>query len=154
MQTRKEMFSAMRQAPTTDIIPATVKHRIDKKAEKLGELSPSEKMICALRKALTKMSDAHADGCRYFIANNKVQILSAPSASAGKAGEARTFSARGRCKLGVCHPGGHSSSMLIEFSISFRETADDRGLADVEFIDPTTIDELPPGTPVDASLLA
>jgi len=154
MQTRKEMFSATKKAPTTDVIPATVKHRIDKKAERLGVLSPNEKMICALRKALTKMSDAQADGCRYFIANNKVQVLSAPSASAGKDGDARTYSARGRCKLGVCHPGGHSSTMLIEFSINFRETTDDRGLADVEFIDPTTIDELPRGTPVDASLLA
>jgi hypothetical protein len=154
MQIRREMFSATKKAPTTGIIPATVNHRIDKKEARLADLTSNEKMLCALRKALTKMSDAHPDGCRYFIANNKVQLLSPPSATAGKAGEARTYSARGRCKLGVCHPGGHSSSMMIEFSLSFRDVIDDRGLADVDFIDPTVIDELPRGTPVDASLLA
>lgn len=154
MQTRKEMFSAQRKAPDTSVIPATVRHRIDKKAAKLAELTANEKMICALRKALTKMSDGNTDGCRYFIANNKIQILSAPSSSPAKKGEGRTYSASGRCKLGVCHPAGHSSSRVIEFSITFRDITDDRGMADVEFIDPTSIDELPPGTPVDASLLA
>jgi len=153
MQTRKEMFSAQKKAPTTNVIPATVNYRLDKKAKALVELSPSEKMLCALRKALTKMSDA-SGGCRYYIANNKVQVLAAPAAPAGKAGDSRTFSARGRCRLGVCHPGGHASSMLVEFTITFRETFDDRGLPDVEFIDPTTIDELPRGTPIDATLLA
>lgn len=154
MQTRKEMFSAIKKAPISNVIPATVRHRVDKKAQKMSELTPNEKMICALRKALTKLSDANTDGCRYFIANNRIQLLSAPVAAAGKAGDARTYGAKGRCKVGICHPGGHSSSMVIEFSLTFRDIADDRGQPDVEFMDPTTIDELPRGTPIDSSLLA
>jgi len=142
MQLRRELFSATRKAPTSNMIPATVRHRIDKKAEQLATLTSEEKMLCALRKALTKMSDAHPDKCRYYIQENKVQVLTAPSASEGKPGQARTYSAKGRCKLGVCHPGGHVSTMAIEFTISFRDVTDDRGLADVEFIDPTTIDEI------------
>lgn len=152
MQTRKEMFNALKKASTTNVIPATVKHRIDKKAQKLAALTPSEKMICALRKALVKMSDGSEEGCRYYIANNKVQLMVAPSATGGKDGEAKTYSAKGRCKVGVIHAGGHSSTKVIEFSITFRDVLDDRGLADVEFVDPTMIDELPRGTPIGASL--
>jgi hypothetical protein len=154
MLTRKEMFSATKKAPTSNVIPATVRHRVDKKAEKLADLTPNEKMICALRKALTKLSDSSSDGCRYYIANNKIQLLSAPSMSAGRAGEAKTYSAKGRCKVGVMHRAGHASSIVIEFTITFRDVLDDRGLADVEFVDPTTIDELPRGTPIDSSLMA
>jgi len=154
MHIRKEMFSALKKAPDTNVIPATVNHRLDKKEQRVATLNPNEKMICALRKALTKMSDGHEDGCRYFIANNKIQLLSPPTSSGGRAGEAQTYSARGRCRLGVCHPGGHSSSVNVEFTLTFRDVVDDRGLADVEFIDPTVIDELPRGTPVDAALLA
>jgi len=154
MQIRKEMFSALKKAPTTNVIPATVRHRLDKRAEKLAELTPNEKMICALRKALVKLSDGDTDGCRYYIANNKIQVLQAPSATAGKAGEARTYFAKGRCRVGITHAAGHSSMKIIEFALTFRDVVDDRGLADVEFVDPTTIDELPRSTPIDSSLLA
>jgi len=154
MHIRKEMFAAQRKAPTSNIIPATVNHRLDRKAKRVATLTPNEKMICALRKALTKMSDGHPSGCRYFIANNKIQVLTQPSSTGGKAGEAQTYEASGRCRLGVCHPNGHSSTVNIEFSLRFRDVVDDRGLADVEFLDPTVIDELPRGTPIDASLLA
>jgi hypothetical protein len=152
MQTRKEMFSALKKAPTTNVIPATVKHRIDKKAQRLAVLTPNEKMICALRKALVKMSDASDAGCRYYIANNKIQLITAPVPTGGKEGEAKTYTAKGRCKVGVIHSGGHSSSKAIEFLLTFRDVVDDRGLADVEFMDPTTIDELPRGTPIGSSL--
>lgn len=150
MQTRKEMFSALKKAPTSNVIPATVRHRLDKRAEKLAELTPNEKMICALRKALVKLSDGDDAGCRYFIANNKIQVIQAPSSTAGKAGEAKTYFAKGRCKVGITHSAGHSSSKIIEFTLTFRDVLDDRGLADVEFMDPTTIDELPRGTPIGA----
>jgi len=154
MQMRKEMFAASRKAPDTNIISATVNHRLDKKAQRIATLSPNDKMICALRKALSKMSDGHEAGCRYFIANNKIQLLSAPTSSGGREGEAQTYNAKGRCRLGVCHPGGHSSSVSIEFNLTFRDVMDDRGLADVEFIDPTVIDEIPAGTPIDGTLQA
>jgi hypothetical protein len=148
MQTRREMLSTVKKAaPTATVIPATVNHRLNKKDRKLDELAPQEKMICALRKALVKLSDG-SDGCRYFIANNQVMLISAPTASSVKPGQARTYTAKGRCRLGVCHPEGHASSRVIEFSITFRDVMDDRGLADVEYIDPTTIDELPRGTPL------
>jgi hypothetical protein len=141
------MLSTKKVVPTATVIPATVNHQLSKQDRKLKELSAEEKMVCALRKALVKLSDG-GEGCRYFIANNKVQLISAPTASAAKAGQARTYTAKGRCRLGVCHPEGHASSKLIEFSITFRDVMDDRGLADVEYIDPTTIDELPRGTPL------
>ena len=36
--------------------------------------------------------------------------------------------------------------MVIEFDIAFRDTLDEMGLADVEYTEATTIDEIPPGT--------
>ena len=149
MPIRRDMlFEANKKPSQSDSIPATVRFTIDKKKRMMKSLTPEGKMLCALRKALAKMSDADAHGCRFYIDNNKVQLLKRPASAAGREGEAATYSASGRCKLGVCHPEGHKSSKVIEFTISFRDTVDTLGLPDVEFFDPTTIDELPRNTQI------
>lgn len=155
MVNRKEqLFQAKQQTSTPNVIPATVKFRHNKVQGTIEELSAQEKMLCALRKCLAEMSQKNTDGCRYYIANNKVQLLSGPTHSPGKKGEPRTYKASGRCKVGVAHAGGHSTSMFIEFSISYRDSEDDRGLADVEFFDPTSIDKIDPNGGPNISALA
>ena len=154
MTTRKQMFEAASKPSGADIIPATVSFKIDRKKGRLRALSPEEKMLCALRKALTTMSDKNKHGCRYYIDNNKVQLTKRPSGSSAAPGQASSYTAAGRCKVGVCHPEGHKSSVMIEFNISFKDVKDSRGLDDVIFFDPTTIDELPRNTPIDVSALS
>jgi hypothetical protein len=155
MPTRKDqLFSAKKRASDSSVIPATVSFRHNRKKGFIEPLRPHEKMLCALRKVLAQMSDADENGCRYYIANNKVQILKAPSATSGKPGEAKSYHAKGRCRVGVTHPQNHISHKVLEFEISFRDVIDDRGLADVEFFEPTVIDELPRNTPIDVSALA
>lgn len=154
MPTRREqLFNAKKDAPGHSVIPATVKFIIDKKKKRLKVLPPESKMLCALRKVLADMSEKDQGGCRYYIAGNKVQITSAPTTTSGKAGEAQSYRAAGRCKVGVCLPNGKARMMFIEFTINFRDIEDDRGLADIEYFDPTTIDGLPKNTPVDISAI-
>lgn len=152
MVTRKQMFASMKKTSGTNVIPATVNFRINKKKGRLHPLTPEEKMLCALRKVLAAMSDKNDHGCRYYIDNNRVQLTKRPVATTVE-GKPSTYTASGRCKLGVCHPEGHKSSRIIEFRISFRDVKDERGLEDVQFFDPTTIDELPRSTPIDVSAL-
>lgn len=156
MPTRREqLFNAKNKTSSTvTVIPATVQFNHDKKLGEIKPLQAHEKMLCALRKCLAKMSDGDGGQRRYYIANNKVQILDAPSSTAGKAGEARSYRARGRCKLGVCLPDNTTKMLMVEFTISFRDTIDDRGMADVEYFDPTTIDVIGKDTPVDVTALA
>ena len=151
MAIRKQIFEAKKKSPGGNIIPATVKFTIDRKKGRMKPLSARGKMLCALRKALASMSDGNSHGCRYYIDNKKVLVTREPSGSAASPGSAMSYRAAGRCKLGVCHPEGHKSSQMISFDISFRDVKDDRGLDDVEFFDPTTIDELQGNTPLDVS---
>lgn len=155
MSTRKEMlFSAKKQSAESSIIPATVSFRHNKGKALVEPLKPHEKMICALRKVLADMSSENEDGCNYYIANNKVQVVRKPTTTDGKPGEAQSYQARGRCRIGVCHANNTMTSMLIEFDISYRDVVDDRGLADVEYFDPTVIDKLDKSTPLDVSAIA
>lgn len=143
MENRKEaLFRAKQVNPPLTVIPATVKFRHNKSAGIIEELQPHEKMICALRKVLTAMSEKDDKGRRFYIANNRIQITQAPTESAGKAGSGRTYKASGKCKLGASHPGGHMTTTFVEFTVSYRDTMDDRGLADVEYFDPTSIDAI------------
>ena len=147
MTTRRQMLFEANPKPSQGTsIPATVNFKINKKKGGLKPLHPHEKMLCALRKVLAAMSDKDHAGCRFYIDNNKVQILKAPVGSGGRDGEAQTYKASGRCKLGVCHPEGHKSSKVIQFNITFRDVKDTIGQDDVEFLDDTSIDELPKST--------
>lgn len=153
MTTRKEMlYKAGGSKTPNGVIPATVSFRHNRRKGLIEPLSAKEKMLCALRKVLTAMSD-RGDG-RYYIANNKVELTKAPTTTAGKEGEPQSYHATGRCKVGICNENDTVSFAFIEFGISYRDVKDDRGLADVEYFDPTTIDRLPKNTPIDLSALA
>ena len=149
MQTRREMlFEAGRKSSTTDIVPAKVVHKINKEKRALEPKTPEQKMVIALKKVLSEMSDGDAAKCRFYIAEDKIKITRRPFSS-GKVGDPQKYFAEGRCKVGVCHPEGHKSSKVIGFSITFRDIKDDLGLDDVEFIEPTTIDTLPKSTRIE-----
>lgn len=152
--TRKELFAAKKKSPESTVIPATVAFRIDKKQGRLKPHTAREKMVIALKKILAVMSDKDENGCRYYVDNNRIHILSEPTASAARPGERQTYRASGRCAVGVCHPGDRKTSKIIQFDIAFRDTKDARGLDDVEWIDPSVVEELPRNTPVDVSPLA
>lgn len=150
---REQLFNAQSKAPERTVIPATVEFKVDKKKKMIKILSPQSKMICALRKVLADMSDKSSDGCRFYIANNKIQLTSPPTTTHGKKGEAQSYRASGRCKLGVCLPSGGMTTKFVEFSINYRDVEDERGLADIEYFDPTTIDGLSKNTPIDISAI-
>lgn len=152
--TRKELFAAKKKSPETTVIPATVAFRIDKKQGRLKPHTAREKMVIALKKILAAMSDGDDHGCRYYVDNNKIQILREPTSSAARPGERQTYRAAGRCAVGVCHPDSRKTSKIIQFDISFRDRKDERGIDDVEWIDPSVIEELPRNTPIDVSTLA
>ena len=135
------------------MIPATVSFRRDKRKGRLYPLSMREQMVVALKKILAAMSDADENGCRFYVDNNKIQILREPTGSEGRPGEARTYRAAGRCAVGVCHSHGKKSSKVIQFDITYRDVKDDRGLDDIEWIDPSVVEELPRNTPIDVSAL-
>lgn len=152
MSTRKEqLFNSKKGSMESNVISATVSFNHNKKKGLIEPLKPHEKMLCALRKVLTDISDT--GNSRYFIANNKVQLLKAPSTTQGKEGEAQSYHAKGRFRAGICLPDGTSSSKFFEFEISYRDIVDDRGLLDVEFFDPTSIDVISKDSPVDLSEL-
>lgn len=136
---RRSIFSAGEKKAETNIIPATASFKLDKKNKKLHEQPPTEKMLCALRKVLTSMSDKDPDKRRYFIANNAVELTKHPTSTAAKEGELATYQAAGKCTLGVTLPTGEMSTKKVAFEITFRDIVDDRGLPDVMYIEPTTI---------------
>ena len=153
MTTRKQqLFAARQRSAGTTVVPPTVQFKLDRKKGAFKPLSSEDKMKCALRKVLTSMSDEDENRCRYYIDSN-IKIVRAPVSTTGKAGEAQSYRAAGMCRVGVCHPEGHKSSKVIQFDISFRDDKDDRGLPDITYMDPTTIDELPKNTPIDTSML-
>jgi len=155
MKTRRQMlFDAKPRTEEPMVVPATVSFKIDKRNKRLTTLQPREKMVVALRKVLATMSSQNKHGCRYYIEGNKIQMIHPPTTTQGKAGDAQKYAASGRCRVGVCHKDGHKSSMVIQFALSFKDIRDERGLPDVAFFDPTTIEELPRDTPINVSALA
>lgn len=141
---KQQLFAAKKPAVDVSIVPTTVKYVMDKNKH-LTALSQDAKMICALRKVLVTMSDENKVGQRYFVASPTCQVISRSSSPGIKSGEPGIYSARGRIKIGLTGPDGVSYKN-IEFTINFRDVKDRMGLADVEYVDPTTIDELPSGT--------
>lgn len=142
------MFDARKESSEQLKVPTTVRFRLDRKKGRLKELTPTEKMLCALRKVLTLLSNRDTNGCRYYIDGDSLRLTKEPTVSPAKAGEPRTYQAAGRCMIGVCHPGAHKTTQVIRFSIGYRDTVDDRGLPDVEYLDSTVIETLPRNTPV------
>lgn len=151
MSTRREqLFSAKKPTPVSAMIPATVRFRHNKKKGMIEPLAPQEKMLCALRKVFAHMSDKDT---RWCIVGNKVQVLSAPTTTEGKPKGPQSYRASGRCKVALMRSDGMTTK-LIEFSISYKDIVDDRGLADVVYFEPTTVDEVPRTSPIDRSMFA
>jgi hypothetical protein len=151
MPTRREqLFSAKKTSAASNVIPATVRFKIDKKKGRLDPLPPEQKMLCALRKVLSSMSGREE---RWCIMGNKVEITSPPSTTEGKPGGPQSYRAAGRCKVAVMRGDGMVTK-FIQFSISYRDTLDALGIADVEYFDPTVIDEIKRGSPTNLSALA
>lgn len=153
MATRKEqLFAARKRAAGSDIVPPTVAFKLNRKKGAFHPLSATDKMKCALRKVLADMSDESEAKCRYYIDGN-LRLTRRPVTTPVRDGEPQSYRAAGICKVGICHPQGHKSSMIIQFDISYRDTRDEHGQADVAYVDPTTIDQLPNNTPINTSML-
>lgn len=142
MRTRREMFSTRTAESTDSSIPTKVSFKIDKETKRMARLDDSGKLIVALRKVLATMSQQDPNGCRYYLDGERVDITRAITTTVGRQGEPQKYRAGGRARVGVCHPQGHKSSITVQFSLSFGDTKDERGLPDVEYFDPTSIGEI------------
>ncbi len=126
-----------------NLISSKVARKVNKRKGELNTLSRDEKMLCALRKALASKSGlAEALNARYYISGEQVYVTSRGGGAQTKKNEPTTYTASGRFKLGMAYKDSVSYRMA-QFSITFRDSRDDRGLPDVDFIEPTTIDLLP-----------
>lgn len=154
MNRRERLFATQRGgAPPPDLVSTHInfQHRPGDRRRKRGELrqlSPEEKMLCALRKVLAQMSHNAGGRARYFTIGDKCRIHARHVSPGAKDGDPGTYRFSGRCQLGVAHATGDSVTKMIEFNISFRDIKDAMGLPDVEYFEPTTVDELPPNTPL------
>lgn len=147
---RKESFIGRDTSPIQDpnLISAKVKRKVNKREASLNVLTRDEKMLCAIRKALAAKSGmAEQLGARFYIADNQVYVTRREGGIQSRDGEASTYSAAGRFKLGICRE--HDAAFrVVQFDITYKDTTDDRGIADVVFVDPTTIDILPKSTSI------
>ena len=147
MDRRQPLFSSQNAAPSDlDLVKTRVNflHHPDDARRRRGELrslTPDEKMLCALRKVLSKMSSDSGGHERYFVVSPHCRVLA-------RQGDAGTYRTKGRCQIGIAHGSGEAAFKMIEFDVSFRDTEDAMGLPDVDYFDPTHIDEIDPRTPV------
>ena len=144
---RRSMFSTGTAKAADDRVRSSTSFVIDKKAQKLKDRPNQEKMLSALRKVLSDMSDKDDQGRRYYIHSNKVQILKPPSDNPSRKGEPQTYFGSGRFVVGVIVPptDENSSGLVtknVEFAITFRDTVDAMGLPDVGYLEPTHVDDL------------
>lgn len=149
MATTPKLFQAPRVSkkatPSTpgNIIPHTVRFlgqagAKGKKPPRVRVLSQDEKMLCALRRVLAKMSESDG-GVRYFIAS-PVEVMQRTGGTGLKPGEPGSYGAQGKFTLGGVHAEGHSSHRAVKFSIHFKDTKNHYGQPDVAYVDPTSID--------------
>jgi hypothetical protein len=114
----------------------------------LRQLAPEEKAMCALRKVFAQMSADTGGERRYFIVGEACRILERQVSPGAKEGDPGSYLFRGRCPMGIAHKNGDHSLKMIEFVVSFRDIEDAMGLPDVDYFDPTTIDEIDPRSTV------
>lgn len=129
-------------AVPSGFVATTVKRQVDKVKKELVPLSPTAKMLTALRKVLVKMSNEDKDGSRYFISGDKFKVVKEPAAQALKEGEFGSYQGEGYAKVGVTLRTGDMVYKMLHFTINFRDCLSDVGLPDVEFLDPTNLEEL------------
>jgi hypothetical protein len=114
-----------------------------RKKGELRQLSPEEKAMCALRKVFAKMSAETLGKQRFSVVGDQWRVLERHVFPGAKSGDPGSYRFRGRCLMAIAHTDGDSLKM-VEFEVSFRDVENDLGLADVEYIDPTTVDEIDP----------
>jgi hypothetical protein len=144
---KKEAFLGRKSTKPRDpnLVSTKIPRKVQKKAGKLNELNRDHKMLCAIRKALASRSGLVETQCdRYYISGGEVYVTHRGGGVQTKKGEPTTYTARGRFKLGVAHA-DCVAYRIAEFNVTYKDTLDDRGLPDVAFVDPTTIDLLPKG---------
>lgn len=143
---RRESLLKKDQAtpPTTGgILRSTkVKREIDKQKRELKLLTPSDKMLVALRKVLTKLSNEDENGSRYYVSGPQLSITEQPRDQVVKEGEFASYHGAGYAKLGVTLKNGQMNYRYISFSISFRDCLNENGLPDVEYFDPTEVEDV------------
>lgn len=130
------LFNGSAPAPASLLIPITVKRTISRKTKTLEPMPVEQRMLCALRKVLATMSTKER---RFYISNEGVR-LNAPISGKG------TYEASGRCRLGVAHGNGNNSFLVVDFKLSFRDSADQFGFGDVTVLEDTQVTQLPPDT--------
>ncbi|KKM62047.1 hypothetical protein LCGC14_1525600 [marine sediment metagenome] len=144
---RKEAFMGRDGAETKDqnMISVMVKRTVNKKGPERGTLEPlsrDEKMLCALRKALANKSGLEETlGARYYIAGDGLYVTGRGGGAHAR-GQAGSYTATGRFKLGIVVK-DRAAFRIAKFSITYKDVEDDRGIADVDYVDPTIIDLLP-----------
>jgi len=154
MNRRERLFAAAGGGGSaTDLVPIHVNftfNRDDRRRKRgeLRQLAPEEKMLCALRKVLADMSQESGGHTRYFLVGTVCRIVDRQVSPGAKQGDPGTYRFGGRCELGVAHASGEIARSTAEFMVSFRDTEDPMGLADVAYFEPTTIDQLDSRTPL------
>ena len=152
MDRREQLFNTKRPGEIdSSRIPTHVNFMFHKNAPQrqrgeLRQLTPEEKMLCALRKVLAQMSADSGGEQRYFVAGDQCRILDRHVSPGAKEGEAGSYRFKGRCQIGVSHKSGEGSFKVVEFVVSFRDVEDSMGLPDVDYFDETTLEELDPRT--------
>lgn len=142
MRKKKSFLSNTGGEPDNpNVIKTTVKQKLDKRKGKLNELTRDEKLIRALRLALSSKS-GELGGARYYLDGDQVYVQSRGGGAQSKPGEMVTYTASGRMRIGAAHP-KHAAFHIAEFRITYRDVLDERGIPSVAFIDPTVITLLP-----------
>jgi hypothetical protein len=134
-------FLGPSQAPAADpnLISTTVTRKLNRRKGELNKLSRDEKLLCALRKALSSKSGADAS---YYIVDEGVYVTRRGGGVPARSGEAVSYTASGRFKMGAIQEEKVAFSM-VEFNLTYRDTVDEHGMLDIEFSEPSTIKELP-----------
>jgi hypothetical protein len=138
-----QLFSSTKPTDDAARISVLVNHRHDRKAAAIAPLTVDEKMLCALRKVLAAMTDDARGVQRFYIDGPECVVTHRSGTGGSKPGEPGSYSAAGRFRMGIITNDG-TQHKVVAFVINFRDTKDDRGLADVAYFDPTTLDDLGP----------
>lgn len=142
---RKKMFGGKPEVETKK--PSVrVSFTPDKSTGTMREMTPDQKLFTSIRKVLADMSDKDQNGDRYYIQPDGMSITDGPTGSPGPG--PGSYSAKGRCKLGVVHANGTKGTIVVEFSMAYRDTVDSLGVPDVEYLPQSFIDALPRNTKI------
>jgi len=134
-------FLGPSQTPVADpnLISTTVSRKLNRRKGELNKLNRDEKLLCALRKALATKSNSEAS---YYIVDDGVYVARRGGGVPARSGEAVSYTASGRFKMGAIGAEKVAFSM-VEFDLTYRDVVDEHGMLDIEFSEPSTIKALP-----------